>query len=447
MIRKFIPIISSGLLMLSSCTETKVTDNPVWLENDSLAAIESRTRSDFSLTMEQAQQQIKELYPNVTNEDIERFISQKALEVKVIDGQRMMHRKSPRNLKLLSTEIGGEWSGRGFDALPNDMALVDSITSVSKAEGDKCCEMYVKYRFSVDVPRHDFLLGDTLKVWVPLPIESARQSNVKILSASHDYVRSTDKSVHNTIYFATPVNESSDSIIHFEYVGEYNVAAQYFGPDYIIKNIKPYDTESDLYKNYTCVELPHIVKFDSLAHEIVGDEKCPFRQSELVYDYIVKNFPWAGAREYSTIECLPQYVIDEKHGDCGQVALLYISIMRTLGVPARWESGWMLHPGQVNLHDWAEVYFEGIGWVPVDASFGRYKSCKNPASVNFYSTGMDQYRFATNLGINGTLYPAKKFVRSETVDFQMGEVECSKGNLFYPGWKKKFEILEMNYVK
>jgi hypothetical protein len=28
----------------------------------------------------------------------------------------------------------------------------------------------------------------------------------------------------------------------------------------------------------------------------------------------------------------------------------------------------------------------------------------------------------------------------------MGEVECSKGNLFYPGWKKKLEIIESKYV-
>lgn len=30
----------------------------------------------------------------------------------------------------------------------------------------------------------------------------------------------------------------------------------------------------------------------------------------------------------------------------------------------------MMHPKAWNLHDWAEIYFEGIGWVPVDQSFG-----------------------------------------------------------------------------
>ena len=103
--------------------------------------------------------------------------------------------------------------------------------------------------------------------------------------------------------------------------------------------MRPYDTESETYRRYTAMEAPHIVRLDSMARAIVGAETNPLRQSELVYDYIYHHYPWAGAREYSTIECIPQYVIDEGHGDCGQVSLLYISLMRTLGVPARWESG------------------------------------------------------------------------------------------------------------
>ena len=125
-------------------------------------------------------------------------------------------------------------------------------------------------------------------------------------------------------------------------------------------------------------------------------------------------------------------MVREGHGDCGQVSLLYISLMRTLGVPARWESGWMMHPGEVNYHDWAEVYFEGTGWVPVDVSFGRYDNASAPRARRFYSTGMDAYRMAANSGVCKPLVPAKRYVRSETVDQQAGELECSRGNIFYP---------------
>ena len=283
---------------------------------------------------------------------------------------------------------------------------------------------------------------------MPVPLETARQKNVNIISVSqHDYIQSNKANTcHNTLYFNKPITSECDSVIHFEYIGEFETYAQYFAPEYILENIKPYDKQSELYKHYTDLSHKHIINLDSLAQSIVGLETNPYLQSELIYDYISKTFPWAGAREYSTIECIPKYVLDEKHGDCGQVSLLYISLMRSLGVPAKWESGWMLHPWSKNLHDWAEVYFEGIGWVPVDVSFGRYVNCNNKREINYYSTGMDNYRFATNNGICSPLYPPKKFTRSETIDFQLGEVECSKGNLFYPGWKKKLEVLSITDI-
>ncbi len=435
------------LMIVAVATLSASNKLPKWVECDSVDAIQMRLRSDFSLTMEQASSQIKKLYPQLTDINMRCCIENHYLETMIIEGEEMMHRKSPRNLKLLNPEIRGGWKGRGCEASEREIAIVDSIIEHSKGEGDKSNSCIIKYRFSIDVPRHDFLIGDTLRVWMPLPINSERQKQVKILSSiPNKYIISTGQnSLHNTIYFEIPVTQNSDSILHFEYIGEYCASAQYFSQEYIMKNIKAYDKSSDLYKKYTAVELPHIIK-DSLAYEIVGEETSPYRQSEMIYDYIVKNYPWAGAREYSTIECIPEYVLRERHGDCGQVALLYISLMRTLGVPARWESGWMLHPGDKNLHDWAEVYFEGIGWVPVDVSFGRYSASKNNKVVNFYSTGMDYYRFATNKGICSSLYPRKRYVRSETVDFQMGEVECSKGNLFYPGWDNNLEIISIKPV-
>lgn len=442
---KEVKFVLIGALALFSCSSDRSSaiDLPEWLESDSVLAIQQRINSDFSLTLDQAKAQLHELYPEITDNDIDKYIQDKKLEVRLINDKYMMHRKSPRNLKLLAKEVGGDWYGRGSDATDEEMSWVDTIVSSTTGTGDLTNSLKIRFRFSIDVPKHEFLIGDTLRVWMPLPIESERQHDVKIVSSSHEYIVSTGKSVHNTLYFEQPVKIESDSILHFDYVGEYMVSAQHFMPAFIENNIIDYNTKSDIYKKYTVVELPHIVRMDSLAKSIVGKENNPYKQSELVYDYIVSKYPWAGAREYSTIECIPQYVVDENHGDCGQVSLLYISIMRTLGIPARWESGWMLHPGQKNLHDWAEVYFEGVGWVPVDVSFGRYSRAKDRRVQNFYSTGMDQYRFASNKGVCGELFPRKKFLRSETVDFQVGEVECSKGNLFYPGWKKKLEVLSI----
>lgn len=436
-----------SLAVVTAATATATATNPVWLEADSAAAIKSRLLHDFSLTYEQARQAINEKYNlNIDSAQMRVFADKHYIETRVIDGVERVHRKSPGNLSLLNPDMNGGWKARGGSASDKRISYVDSVLAYYDGNNALGAAHEVTYRFVIDVPYDESLKGDTLRVWMPVPITSARQSDVEILSTipEEHIVSDPAKSFHSTVSMARPVTEGQPT--HFEATVRFKNKGQYFSPEYIRRNIKPYDKNSELYKRYTAVEPPHVIHAADLAKEIVGNETDPFRQSELVYDYIINRYPWAGAREYSTIECIPQYVLDEGHGDCGQVSLLYISLMRSLGVPARWESGWMLHPGEKNLHDWAEVYFEGVGWVPVDVSFGRYTPASDPRAVNFYSTGMDAHRMASNLGVSGKFDPEKRFVRSETVDAQLGEVESTKGNLFYPGWDQHFQIIDIHPI-
>lgn len=438
-------IIAAALAATSLCADAAM---PVWLESDSAAAIEARTRADFSLTLKEGCKAIRQLHPGVTDADIRDFIKRGYVETRTIDGREYMHTKSPRNLALVNPAMNGGYQGRTSPATEARIAYVDSIMA-TVADGTMAdgAARRIRYRYSVDVPFSPELAGDTLRLWLPLPRPSQRQSDIRVIEthpAAHS-VSDPAASPHRSIYMQQPVADGKDT--HFDITVEYTASADYFAPADIEAAIKPYDKQSDTYRRYTAMEAPHIVRLDSLAKAIVGSETNPFRQSELVYDYIYHHYPWAGAREYSTIDCIPEYVVREGHGDCGQVSLLYISLMRTLGVPARWESGWMLHPGEVNYHDWAEVYFEGVGWVPVDVSFGRYDNASDPRVRRFYSTGMDAYRLAANSGVCAPLVPAKRFVRSETVDQQAGELECSRGNIFYPGFRRRMQILACDPVE
>lgn len=451
--RQHITKIISGAacaLSLLACSQkdgrTADTEIPQWLEQDSAQAIHQRLLHDFPVTFEEGAREIIEKYPGTTIDSVRAYVERKYIETMEIDGQERMFRKAVRNLGLLNPAFNGGWKHRGYNASPQRIAYADSVIRYIKGQLPDGGAHRVKIRFSIDVPYSDILDGDTLRAWLPYPIESERQSDVKLLSTfpEENIVSRPDQSVHRTVYLQQPMAEGDTA--HFEYVAEFTTHGKYFSPESIKEKLKPYNKDSETYRKYTAFDGPHYVRLDSLAKKIAGDEKNPYTQSELVYDYIINHYPWAGAREYSTIPCMPEYVVTEGHGDCGQVALLYISLMRTLGVPARWESGWMLHPGEKNYHDWAEVYYEGVGWVPVDVSFGRYTTSPDPAIQKFYSTGIDSYRMATNTGVGGAFFPAKRYIRSETVDSQAGEVECSKGNMFYPAWDQTLEILSVEPV-
>ena len=68
------------------------------------------------------------------------------------------------------------------------------------------------------------------------------------------------------------------------------------------------------------------------------------------------------------------WVMKNRKGVCDEIANLFISMIRSLGVPARFVSGVVysnIDAGFGN-HGWAEVYFPDYGWVPVDPTFGEF---------------------------------------------------------------------------
>lgn len=165
-----------------------------------------------------------------------------------------------------------------------------------------------------------------------------------------------------------------------------------------------------------------------------------------IYYWIDNNINWASALEYSTFECIPEYVLKNRKGDCGMQTLLFMSLARFSGIPCKWQSGWMLHPGEVNLHDWCEVYYEGVGWVPLDQSFGLQRS-DNQKVKEFYISGIDGYRLIINDDFSREFEPPKKYFRSEPIDFQRGELEWSEGNIYFDKWNYKMDVKYMKTGK
>jgi hypothetical protein len=99
----------------------------------------------------------------------------------------------------------------------------------------------------------------------------------------------------------------------------------------------------------------------------------------------------------------------------------------------------MMHPEEVNLHDWCEVYYEGAGWIPLDMSFNLQKS-PDLREREFYISGIDAYRLIVNDDIGSRFVPDKKYARSEPYDFQRGEVEWREGNLYFNQWDYSMKV-------
>lgn len=415
-------------------------------EVDSVRAIMQRIRSDFRYTMPEGLKEIQKIYPFATQANVDVWESKNYIETKIIDGEKRMYRKAISNLKRLVPELSAKNQAAtyGFEQKRAERLRGFIDAADPKTGLDKGHRVTIKY--TIDVDADVVPAGKKIRVWMPFPIESERQKNAKLISSNLKATKSTG-SVHNTVYMEQKAKKGEKT--HYEMVFSYDVYAKTLSQDYLLANVKPYDVNSEVYKTYTASVAPQMLiteEMTNLARLIVGNETNPVKQASLIYDWIDANFPWAGAREYSTIPNLPSYVLQRGYGDCGQVSLLYITLCRNIGIPARWESGWEFEPDNDGIHDWSETYFEGIGWVPTDMSFGVNRATTDPEVMNFFKSGIDSYRFAANTGVCGKLSPEKKFIRSETIDSQVGEVEWDGGNLFYNDWDYNLTILSVEEI-
>jgi transglutaminase-like putative cysteine protease len=69
----------------------------------------------------------------------------------------------------------------------------------------------------------------------------------------------------------------------------------------------------------------------------------------------------------------PELTLAERSGSCRDLAVLFCAVCRSMGVPARFVSGYECGATSIEhayLHAWAEVYLEGGGWRGYDPSRG-----------------------------------------------------------------------------
>jgi hypothetical protein len=130
--------------------------------------------------------------------------------------------------------------------------------------------------------------------------------------------------------------------------------------------------------------------------------------------------------------------------------MLFIALCRMNGIPARWQSGWESFEAKGNnMHDWCEFYIEPYGWLPADPDMAVIAlhygadvldSTQTQELVDWMFGSMDHFRLATNSDFGAPLFPPKQDFRSETVDFQRGEVEADGKNLYFDKWSWDMEI-------
>lgn len=410
---------------------------PAMLQDRLLAAdffIQSLSRS-YSVTEDDLLNEIRSLIENFSNDDLSSLRNLGWLDSILINGCRMYFQDTIASL----LKANPEFAARAGKPLHSPRPLLDEAIAYLKNHGELIMRM--ELTSSLRIKDEHFIPGEKYAIHLPLPSPSAQQREVQIMDINPKPRQIARESApQRTAYFEEKLLENKPFIARSSYLQKlvYCDPINDTNPKIIYPDAKP-PIRADLEP-----QAPHIMftpYLTSLAKELIGDEIVPVRQAKRIYDFITGSVLYSYVRPYQLIENGAEYAAVNLRGDCGLQALLYITLCRICGIPARWQSGLYAVPGDEGSHDWAWFYTEVWGWLPADCSFGGAgRRSGSPQRRDFYFGNLDPYRAVFNHQYMGEFEQNRHWPRNDPYDNQTGEAETLETNLNYGQYRTNHDV-------
>lgn len=233
-------------------------------------------------------------------------------------------------------------------------------------------------------------IKESAKMWIPIARSDSFQTVELIsLKAPGKQRMLKEKKYNNTILYLEFGAEHSKETVEIIYSVER-------------KEKGPFEEQKPISENYLRPNLlmPVGGRFKEIAEEAIGSKREDNKlvQARALYDYIIDNMRYMKHGEYGKGDAV--YACDVRTGNCTEFHSLFISLARSVGIPARFSIGASIpsdrnEGGIDGYHCWAEFYAEGKWW-PVDISEGNkytalatYYFGRHPANRIELSRGRD----------------------------------------------------------
>lgn len=423
-----------------------------------------RMPGQYPYTWEQALGMMRENIRDFKDEELMQLWQDDAADWIYIHGQVHFRSSFLRNLvktrkayeeRVMNPELAGD--SRGHE-------LLDTTIEAMKAEGGQTRRFHMKItiRLKPEAERD----GSKIRVYIPIPVEYAQVEGFKLLSVTigerkaeeDEYIVAPPQQVQRTVCIETIHKTGQVYGAEFEFENHSDYVdlnspkaiekAAGAGADFKKADVKWEIDDPELYLGEL---LPHI-RFSpyikALAAEITEGETNPLVKARKIYDFVTTRVMYSYVRSYFTITDIPQYVASSLKGDCGVQALLFITLCRASGIPARWQAGLYTTPLTVGNHDWAQFYVEPFGWRFADCSFGgsAYRK-QSELRWNFYFGNLEPFRLPAAREYQGDFMPLSRHLRHDPYDNQEGEVEYEDAGLTEDEFETDFDMIELETVQ
>ena len=411
-----------------------------------------RIRMDYPYTRERMWEIVESAVKDVTREEFERWVRGGKFDVRTIDGEERFVNTSRSNLFWRYPDIAARRVNpperTAFERRVWENARAIRLAAESAGTSYVLPKTF-RVHMTVKAGPNAAPPGKIIRAWLPVPRVFPFQTDFRLIDQSSEVRLDEEQSPIRSAFMEQTAIEDEPTEFRIEY--SYTHAGIWFRLD---PELAETYEKNDPDVNRFLREDPHVAfseKMKKVSLEVVADETNPVKIARAVYEWIAANIKYSYALEYSTIRDLGAYCIENGYGDCGQEALLFITLCRMNGIPARWQSGWFTFPGGKTIHDWTEIYLKPWGWVPVDPYMGIFAmqylnslTDEQKQDVrDFYFGGLDQFRMAANSDHAQTLRPGKRSMRSDNVDFQRGELEYDETNIYFDKYSYRLTAEEI----
>ena len=280
-----------------------------------------------------------------------------------------------------------------------------------------------------------------VRAWLPIPAECLAQSEIELQSFTEQPGRIADANApQRTVCWEADLTENRTFGAEYSY----RETAVYADP----LSFTPDPEQPDF---YTGEEAPHIVftpYLRALAAQLTEGITSPAEKAKRIYDYVTLNVRYHFQPSYFVHESIAENCARSRRGDCGIMALTFITLCRIAGIPARWESGFAVAPGDAGCHDWARFYVAPKGWMYADCSYGASMARRGDEVLRrHYFGSLDTGRMVANSAFEAPFDPPMLGFRSDPYDNQSGEMEADGVGLYGDDTVTTKEVLKFEEVE
>lgn len=390
---------------------------------------------DYTYTQEEAVQLVRKDIPDFTSEELDELRDCGKVDWIYIKGETVYSNRFYETLLKVYPDIAARAGLPPRAESPEQKLLTQNVADMKKS-GEASWRVHMRAHFTVSDAA--FRSGEEILVHMPVPKIAVNMQDIEILAASHPvYKLAGSDAPARTVSFKVSPEKNEPFWVEYAYTS----AVKYTDPkpEEVCAEQPHHDTE-ELYPH---IRFTPFVK--ALCAELSADEKNPLVLARRFYDYCTKVGTYSFMREYFTLpDSIPDYYGTGLKGDCGVQALLFITLCRYAGIPAKWQSGLFVTPYDQGSHDWAQFYIAPYGWLFADCSFGgsAYRA-GNTERHDFYFGNLDPFRMVANSELQAEFDPPKQHLRIDPFDNQRGEAEYADRGLIWIEVDEHFEMLEM----